>query len=90
MSAETIFGVCVYSEDCGANLPVFQGSRGFFLAETLVICASVHFQNAAKRLNFMLKPERMYGVQPLSECGVNMAIAFFNIRFSSSKSALRF
>ena len=31
----------------------------------------------------------MDGIESLFECGVNMAIAFFRIRFSSSSWALR-
>ena len=38
----------------------------------------------------MFKPQGMNSIQSLFECGVNMAIAFFRMRFSSSSWALRF
>lgn len=59
-------------------------------AEVLVVGAPVDLKDAAESLDIMLETQFMYGVQSLTECGVNMAIAFFKIRFSSSSWALRF
>ena len=56
----------------------------------LVVGTAVHIKYAAKSLYTMLKSKFVNGIQSLFECGVNMAIAFFNMRFSSSSCALRF
>ena len=58
--------------------------------EMLVVSTPVDIQNTAESFNIMLKTQFMNGIQSLFECGVNMAIAFFKIRFSSSSWALRF
>ena len=58
--------------------------------KVFVVGASVDMQNPAQGFYIMLEAEFMYSVQSLAECGVKMAIAFFNIRFSSSSWALRF
>lgn len=72
------------------NVLVLLNSGGKILAEMLVISAPVYIEYTAKRFNVMLKPQLMNCIQPFSECGVKMAIAFFNIRFSSSSWAIRF
>ena len=56
----------------------------------LVVSTPVDIQDTAESFDTMLKTQFMNGVQSLFECGVNMAIAFFRIRFSSSSWALRF
>ena len=56
----------------------------------LVVGAAVYVKHAAESLYTVLKPELVNSIQSLFECGVNMAIAFFNMRFSSSSCALRF
>lgn len=56
----------------------------------LIIGASVYTEYPAENGDGMLTRERVDGFQPLSECGVKIAIAFFRMRFSSSSSALRF
>ena len=54
------------------------------MMKMLVIIAAIDAKNTAEDLDVMLKPQCVDGIQPLFECGVNMAIAFFNMRFSSS------
>ena len=56
----------------------------------LVIGAAVDAKDTAEDIDVMLKPQGMNSIQSLFECGVTMAIAFFNIKFSSSRMALRF
>ena len=54
------------------------------MVKMLVIGAAIDAKDTAEDLDMMLKPKCMNSIQSLFECGVNMAIAFFNIRFSSS------
>lgn len=56
----------------------------------LAIGTAVDAKDAAEDIDVMLKPQGMNSIQPLLERGVNIAIAFFNIKFSSSRMALRF
>ena len=58
--------------------------------QPFVVCTAVHTKNSAKGGNRMLIGKGFHSNQSLSECGVNIAMAFFNIRFSSSSKALRF
>ncbi len=60
------------------------------MMKMLVIIAAIDAKNTAEDLDVMLKPQCVDGIQPLFECGVNMAIAFFKIKFSSSRMTLRF
>jgi len=55
----------------------------------LVICAAIDIKYTAQGFQIMLETQLVDGIQSLSECGVNMAIAFFKMRFSSSSLALR-
>lgn len=55
----------------------------------LVIHAAVDIKYTAQSFQIMLETQLVDGIQSLSECGVNMAIAFFKMRFSSSSLALR-
>ncbi len=60
------------------------------MMKMLVIGAAVDAKDTAEDIDVMLKPQGMNRIQSLFECGVNMAIAFFSIKFSSSRMALRF
>ena len=60
------------------------------MVKMLVIGTAVDAKDTAEDIDVMLKPQGMNSIQSLFECGVNMAIAFFNIKFSSSRMALRF
>ena len=59
------------------------------MMKMLVIGAAADGKDTAEDIDVVLKPQEMDGIQPLFECAVNMAIAFFNMRFSSSRTALR-
>ena len=56
------------------------------MTEMLVIGAAAYAKDRAEDIDVMLKPQGMDSIQP---CGVNMAITFFNMSFSSSRT-LRF
>ena len=60
------------------------------MVKMLVISAAADAKDTAEDLDVMLKAKRVDSIQSLFECGVNMAIAFFKIKFSSSRMALRF
>ena len=82
--------VCVNMQNKPANLLVLRCSLRRNRAKVLVVSASVDLKDTAEGLDTVLETQLMNGVQSLAECGVNMAIAFFKIRFSSSSCALRF
>ena len=60
------------------------------MMKMLVISTAVDAKDTAEDLDVMLKPQCVDSIQSLFKCGVNMAIAFFNMRFSSTRMALRF
>ncbi len=64
--------------------------RDSFGMEMFVVRATVNAEYLAKKIEPVLKAKLVNGGQSLFECGVKIAIAFFNIRFSSSSIALRF
>ena len=73
-----------------SNFLIFYGSGSWLRGKVFVVCTAIYFEDSTQSGNSMLKSKNMYGIQPFFECGVKMAIAFFRIKFSSSKSALRF
>ena len=73
-----------------SNMLIFPDAWAGFSREMFVISASVDPENAAERFNAVLEMQLMDGIWSLFECGVNMAIAFFKIRFSFSSWVLRF
>lgn len=60
------------------------------MMKMLVIGAAVDAKDVAEDIDVMLKPQGMNSIQSLFECGVNMAIAFFRMRFPSSNWAFLF
>ena len=60
------------------------------MVKMLVIGTAVDAKDTAEDIDVMLKPQGMNSIQSLFECGVKMAIAFFNMRSSSSSWAFRF
>ena len=84
VSAETLIIFSINIQDDTSDMLVFYYSGGLNRAEMLVIGTPVNIKYAALCFDFMLKTKFMYSIQTLFECGVNMAIAFFNMRFSSS------
>lgn len=54
------------------------------MMKMLVISTAVDAKDTAEDLDVMLKPQCVDSIQSLFKCGVNMAIAFFSIWFSSS------
>ena len=52
----------------------------------LIVRASIDTQHPAQGFNGVLEAKNVDSVQSLFECGVNMAIAFFKMRFSSSSN----
>lgn len=67
----------------GSNILILFNTWSRFGIEMFVISTYVYSQNTAKRFNAVLKTKLMDSIQSLFECGVNMAIAFFNMRVSS-------
>lgn len=90
IGAETVAGFGVQFQNGGADFLVFQRTRSRDMVEMLVIGAAANAKDMAEEIDVVLKPQGMDSIQPLFECGVSMAIAFFNMRFSSSRTALRF
>ena len=58
-------------------------TQGGVLQE-LIVSTFVDPQYSAEDRDTVLSGKRFDGSQPLSECGVNIAMAFFSMRFSSS------
>ena len=56
----------------------------FYSRIVFVIGTSVYFKYTTKGIYAMLEAKYVNSIQSFFECGVNMAIAFFKIRFSSS------
>lgn len=88
--AEPLVRTGVKLDDPLLNLAIKKLTFRRFMIQKLVIRASVHPQNSAKRRDFVLAGQRFNGVQSLSECGVKIAMAFFSMRFSSSSWAFLF
>ena len=88
--AEPFAGFGVQFQNCRTDFLVFQRTRSRSMMKMLVIGTAVDTKDAAEDIDVMFKPQGMNSIQSLFECGVNMAIAFFNIKFSSSRMALRF
>ena len=68
-------------KDQGSSVLVFPDTRGRFGREMFVTSTYVNIQGSAESFNSMLKTQLMYGIRSLSECGVNMAMAFFKQDF---------
>lgn len=89
-NAQPFVSLDVDLQDPLADLHVFLLPPGGLPPPVLVIGAAVDPQHPAEDGDGMLAGQGVDGFQSLSECGVNIAIAFFKMRFSSSNSALRF
>lgn len=72
------------------NLHVLLLPLGGLTPQVFVIGAAVDVKRPAENGDGILTGQGVDGFQPLPECGVKIAIAFFKMRFSSSSSALRF
>lgn len=90
VSSEAFFWSCIKLGNTTSNPTVFKLSFRGLVMKKFVICASVDTKNTAKRCNSVFWWQQLYGIQSLPEFGVNIAMAFFSIRFSSSSWALRF
>ena len=84
VSAEALVAVSINMQNDTSYTLVFYCSGSLNRVKMLVIGTSVNVKYAAQCFDFMLKTKLVYSIQTLFECGVNMAIAFFNMRFSSS------
>ena len=84
VSAEPFVVISIYMKDKLTYLLILRCPRRRGGMEMLVVSTPVDIQDTAESFDTMLKTQFMNGVQSLFECGVNMAIAFFRIRFSSS------
>lgn len=78
------------TENQGSDHLGLLGVGSGFRRKMFVIRTPVYSKDPAQSLDVMLRPELVDSIQSLFECGVNMAITFFRMRFSSSSWALRF
>ena len=69
---------------------VLKLARPYLGSVVLVVGTTFDMQNPAEGRDAMLMTQRVHCIHSFPECGVNMAIAFFRMRFSSSSWALRF
>lgn len=90
VSADPLAVVRVDAEDEPPDLLVLDSSCSRSRMKMFVVGAAVYVQDTAQGFDGVLTTEPVDRIQSLLECGVNMAIAFFKIRFSSSSWALRF
>ena len=90
VSSEALLGSCIQFNNTSAYPAVFNFSFWRLMMKKFVICASVDMKNTAKRCYCVFWWHQLNGIQSLSEWGVNIAMAFFSIRFSSSSCAFLF
>ena len=74
--SQTLVGFGTEFKNGSANRSVFKLSYGRRTVQPFVICASVYTENPAQSDDWMLIWKSFYRNQSLSECGVNIAIAF--------------
>ena len=84
MNAQALVGFGIEVKDTRTNGFVLCLSLRRRMSKPFVVSASVDSQYSAEGRDTVLSGKRFYGGQSLSECGVNIAMAFFNMRFSSS------
>ena len=83
IAPEALFAARIDFKNCPFNGLVLQSSRRRSGKKMLVIRASTDTENPAEVFDLMFSAQLADSVQPFSEWGVNMAMAFFRIRLSS-------
>ena len=84
LRTQSLVAFDVKCKDFCSKRSVFNSSVRIFAVAELVISAPIDLQNPTKCCNSVFMAKRMDGNQSLPECGVNIAMAFFRMRFSSS------
>lgn len=84
VNAEAFIRFGVQFDNPLLNVLIFEFTLRRLTVQKLVVSASVDPKNSAQSGYFVLAGQSLNSSQSLSECGLKIAMAFFNMRFSSS------